>query len=100
MGSAPCPSLSENVFAASREGMLNLKAHFKSRLKSDLEKSPGVQVSVPLRFVSMRGRDPSGSPEERPAELVGDELYLGLIGFARQAGFWIAEIRTLFQGSH
>ena len=26
------------------------------------------------------------------------ELYLGLIGFARQAGFSIAEIRTLFQG--
>jgi len=26
------------------------------------------------------------------------ELYLGLIGFARQAGFSIAEIRILFQG--
>ena len=25
-------------------------------------------------------------------------LYLGLIGFARQAGFSVAEIRTLFQG--
>ena len=26
------------------------------------------------------------------------ELYLGLIGFARQAGFSVAEIRTLFHG--
>jgi len=64
----------------------------------EIARRAGLRPSA-IRFYEKAGIFPPALRKSgQPGFSAETELYLGLIGFARQAGFSIVEIRTLFQG--
>lgn len=64
----------------------------------EIARRAGVRPSA-IRFYEKAGiRPPAFRKSGQRSFSAETELYLDLIGVARQAGFSIAEIRTLFQG--
>jgi MerR family redox-sensitive transcriptional activator SoxR len=64
----------------------------------EIARRAGLRPSA-IRFYEKAGILPPALRKSRQRSFsVEAVLYLGLIGFARQAGFSVAEIRILFQG--
>ena len=64
----------------------------------EIARRAGVRPSA-IRFYEKGGILPPAFRRRGQRNFSAEaELYLGVIGFARQAGFSIAEIRALFQG--
>jgi len=64
----------------------------------EIARRAGLRPSA-IRFFEKAGILPSALRKSGQRSFSAEtEFYLGLIGVARQAGFSIAEIRTLFQG--